>query len=261
MLCPRLARHFDRPLPESSARICRQTAKHGSNRRVSVVNLNESQHVWIPGQQLFGEMIPRPEQEARLHEIELLRQTEKLERFRSLVKKSMDSQVVEATTKTMDLSAQGSNSLQPLALGYEVVQDFDSASGDEQTMTEMVDRKRLTVVLTTSEEQATNCTGKVDLLDESTGRSVFEQNDPYGEDAGAELESLGSYITLSFDHMDGTEVAILERRIMGAQDTQGAEVLPTKCDGLLAMVANQSSNSMESECDTPANILVQSQTI
>jgi len=206
-------------------------------------------------------MIPRPEREARLHEIELLRQTEKLERFRFLVKVSTESQVVEATTKTMDLKGQGSNSLQPLALGYEVVQDFDSSSGDDQTMTEMVDRKRLTVVLTTSEEQATNFTGEVDLLLESTARSVFEQHDPDGEDEAAELESFGRYITSSFDHMDGTEVTILERRTMGAQNTEGAEVLSTKCDGLLAMIANESSNSIESECDTPADILVQSQTI
>ena len=259
ILCQHLARHFDRPLPESSARICRQRSNTGSNRRVSVVNLDESQHIWIPGQQLFGEMIPRPEREARLHEIELLRQAEKVERFRSLVKLSTERRGVEATRENM----LGSDLREPVALGYEIIHDFQADAGncDDRTCTEVVDRRGLAVVLTCSGQKGPSFTEEVELLTTSDHITASEQQGTNGEEEVGEFENLGSYKTVSFDHSDGTEVTILGRHTKAAQDTAEAQALSEKGEGLLPSICNVSSNFTNSECDTSPEVLVQSQTI
>jgi hypothetical protein len=49
-----LCRHYDRPLPQSSARIYHREGEH------DVIKTGDKQ-LWLPGQQLYGSMIPRPD--------------------------------------------------------------------------------------------------------------------------------------------------------------------------------------------------------
>jgi hypothetical protein len=209
MLYPRTARHFDRPLPESSARFCRQTSQAGSNRRVSVVNLNQSNSLWIPGQQLFGDMIPRPQREARIHEIELVCQKEKFERFRSLVKASMEMNIAGTTRKRLTVKKHRGHSQEPFAHGYEVIPAFhdDSCGGDDNLVTKVLERKRLTVVLPTGDEHATDTAEKKELVLESYCKYVYEVKDQdSSEEAEAtEIANLGRYKTVSKDQ-DGSQM-------------------------------------------------------
>lgn len=203
-LYPRAARHFDRPLPESSARFCRQTSQAGSNRRVSVVNLNQSNSLWIPGQQLFGEMIPRPQREARIHEIELVCQKEKFERFRSLVKASMEMNIAGKLRERLAVNKKRGDSQEPSAHGYEVIPVFhdDSCGGDDNLVTKVLDeRKRLTVVLPTGDEHATDTAENLELVLESYGKHVCEikDQDSSKEAEATETANLGRYNTVSKD--------------------------------------------------------------
>jgi hypothetical protein len=49
-----LCRHYDRPLPQSSARIYHRESPH------DIVE-SRNKALWLPGQQLYGSMIPRPD--------------------------------------------------------------------------------------------------------------------------------------------------------------------------------------------------------
>ena len=52
-----LARHHDRPLPQSSARVFTRDLAKGDQ----LVVKKDEKKAWVPGQQLHGSMIPRPE--------------------------------------------------------------------------------------------------------------------------------------------------------------------------------------------------------
>jgi hypothetical protein len=198
-----LARHFDRPLPESSARLCRSIPKRGATRRVSVVNLNTSP--WIPGQHLFGAMIPRPEHEAKMHEQELSRLTEKLGKFKSLVESVHKLNGEAAKNERRVLTKLGLDSDVPLSLGYEVVQDFDECDDSSCTSEPKHKHKhkktKIRIVLTSSNNYAKAFDTKDDLLLETDGISTYEVKSMYDfeceEEEGMEVVGLGRYNTLS----------------------------------------------------------------
>ena len=84
---------------------------------MSVVNLVKTTP-WIPGQQLYGAMIPRPEEEAKLHQGEALRQDENLTLIRRRVRQ------IRRNTGVPDKGRlrlkKGHESQIPASFGYEV---------------------------------------------------------------------------------------------------------------------------------------------
>jgi hypothetical protein len=67
-----LARHYDRPLPESTCRYIRKGTP--------VMDKNAA---WIPGQQLYGAMIPRPEQPHELNKSYIEKEQDRLKQFKT----------------------------------------------------------------------------------------------------------------------------------------------------------------------------------
>jgi len=177
---PTLARHFDRPLPESSARICRQKPPKMKSlrRKISIVDLNENNQVCIPGQQLYGELIPRPEEEALLHEKELLRKSARLERFRFVVNRMIEIHGIDTTREILTMNTEESESCEPFEVGYEVVPDFDnSTTGSREgnrSVPKGVQKKRISVVMTADETYSSDVTREFEILLESDGKSVYE---------------------------------------------------------------------------------------
>ena len=130
------------------------------NRRVSVANLQQTP--WIPGQQLFGVMIPRPEHEAKTFDAELERQQCKLDAFKRAVEQLKRG---EKPSLYKRLSSKlGSDSIR-----YEVI-----AEGDENEL-----RK---------------------AISESDGSTLGELEKPEAskqeEEEGLEIVGLGRYSTL-----------------------------------------------------------------
>lgn len=213
-----IARHFDRPLPESSARLCRQTSKSGANRRVSVVSLKKHEMPWIPGQQLFGEMIPRPEQDSQLHEIDLLRQREKLDRFRAAVKESVARNGIEATRERLALNKLGFDSQVPLSIGYEVVPEGFSTplDGNGEYAFERREKQRISVVLTSSDKKLAGCVNDTELLLENDGKCVYEvkpDDASYKSEEGTEI--IGRECYGSSSRKEDSEVCCKEQADCG----------------------------------------------
>ena len=166
-------------------------------------SLNKHETTWIPGQQLFGEMIPRPEQDSQLHEIDLLRQREKLDRFRAAVKESVARNGIEATRERLALNKLGFDSQVPLSLGYEVILEGFSMPSDENAeyTYERPERQRVSVVLTSSDKKMAGCVYDSKLLLESDGKFVYEvqpdDDASFKSEEGTEIILRGRYSSSS----------------------------------------------------------------
>mmetsp|Transcript_3353 Transcript_3353/g.7935 ORF Transcript_3353/g.7935 Transcript_3353/m.7935 type:complete len:1186 (-) Transcript_3353:1130-4687(-) len=117
-----LARHFDRPLPESSGRVCRKGKSRNcgrSSRRLSVVDISKEGEPWIPGQQLYGDLIPRPEYDISVYEQEVAVQEKAMRKFRARVKKIKNADGISQVARKV-LARLGHDEGSPMAFGYEV---------------------------------------------------------------------------------------------------------------------------------------------
>lgn len=195
------------------------------------MNLGESQGLWIPGQQLFGEMIPRPVEEARLHEIEVQRQQSRLERFRSLVKACIELNEVGAATYH--------------AHGYEVIPDFHggTCSVDDQAANEAPERIRTTVVLTTSNDNETVFVDGNNVLLESDGKSVYE------------VKRLVSY------EEQRTESAALGRFGNTSKDSEETQPSSNEGDALSTLMYSESWDKSDVGLHAAQEIIVRTVTI
>ena len=118
-----LTRHFDRPLPESSGRVCRKGKSRNcgrSSRRLSVVDISKKGEPWIPGQQLYGDLIPRPEYDMSVYEQEVAVQEKEMRKFRARVKKIKDADGISQAARKVLAKLGHDIHDSPMAFGYEV---------------------------------------------------------------------------------------------------------------------------------------------
>ena len=116
------ARHYDRPLSQSSSRVCREKPKEirrAHNRRVSVADIGRKNPL-IPGQQLYGCMIPRPEYDEKIHQYERAIAEQKMQSFKDCVGRinGLDGLSEFERRQLIRLDASAGT---PLSIGYEVV--------------------------------------------------------------------------------------------------------------------------------------------
>lgn len=117
------ARHYDRPLPQSSSRVCREMRPEHprvkKNRRVSVVDLG-AKNPLILGQQLYGSMIPRPEYDEGIHQYEKVVAERKMQSFKDCVGRinGLDGLSEFERKHLIKLDTLAGT---PMSIGYEVV--------------------------------------------------------------------------------------------------------------------------------------------
>ena len=113
------ARHYDRPLADSSARVCHDAPPRPESDRESP---------YIPGQQFYGAMIPRSEDENKLYQEEALRLRERLVRLQNRMKKPGSLPRKSTNKSATDLMNM------PSSLGYEIV---PTAASDEDVISDL----------------------------------------------------------------------------------------------------------------------------
>jgi hypothetical protein len=122
-----LARHHDRPLPQSSARIfCREQAMVLHDGAVKA-----SKPLWLPGQQLHGSMIPRPES---VHERNQELETKQLDRLLLFEARLAALKAAEASGGGLERIRKRVSMIrraeEPRASGFELVCTDDSLAGE-----------------------------------------------------------------------------------------------------------------------------------
>ena len=136
------ARHYDRPLPESSSRIYRIApirCRVKGNHRVSVTNLGKKDPL-IPGQQLYGTMIPRPEYDYNVHRNEIVLAEKNMKLFQSCMKQINDADNGLSEYEKKQLMKLDDFETTPMAVGYEVVPfDIGIAPLSEASSTDSID--------------------------------------------------------------------------------------------------------------------------
>lgn len=105
-----LARHYDRPLPESWARVCRKE-----------VEIDWAKSPRIPAQQLYGVMIPRPENASERNREMCGREQERLS-------------VLEKAAASQEAMRQRKEDGGPSSVGYELVHSFSESVFEETDM-------------------------------------------------------------------------------------------------------------------------------
>lgn len=132
-----LSRHYDRPLPQSSSRVYRKAPpcrNVRNNLRVSMAGLGR-QDMLIPGQQLYGAMIPRPEYEEEINQFEKVTADKEMDSFKDYLRQisKLDglSEYERKQLKRLDARA-----ATPMAIGYEVVpiEVCESVSTDTESI-------------------------------------------------------------------------------------------------------------------------------
>jgi len=117
-----LSRHYDRPLPQSSSRVCRERPARfriRDNRRVSIADLGRKNPL-IPGQQLYGSMIPRPEYDEDIHEFEQSIAEQKMRSFKDCIERINDLDGLSEFERKQLLKFDALEEI-PISIGYEVV--------------------------------------------------------------------------------------------------------------------------------------------
>jgi len=118
---PCSARHFDRPLPQSSSRVCRQNPKainRARKRRVSVAEIGRKNPL-IPGQQLYGDMIPRPEYDEKIFQYQRTVAEQKMQSFRERVKRINSLDGLSEYERRQLIKSEALMGT-PMSIGYEV---------------------------------------------------------------------------------------------------------------------------------------------
>jgi C2 domain len=222
-----LSRHFDRPLPQSSSRVCRKVPKlcRQSSRRMSVADIGGGP--WIPGQHLYGQMIPRPQHDENMHKEEALIGEKILKLFQDRVRDIKDAEgLSEFEQKQLLKLGVRPNSI-PMSFGYEVTPlliennynyskshksmaesrvtrsfdgsvssiDSDSNARHFNAMRREVSA-RVAVRLTSDKEQFMDNRESNDVVLESDGVSTYCISENMAEEEGLEVIGLGRYNTI-----------------------------------------------------------------
>jgi hypothetical protein len=154
---------------------------------------------WIPGQQLYGAMIPRPEREATLYIQEALRQKKRLVNLELLVKKSLRTGVPKSEGRK--LIKMGEDTNLPSSLGYEIAAaaDHEEPSREEEVNCVKHGVSRILVVLS-DDDGSFNLDPSDRLVLESDGTSTYTISPNCAieepEEEGVEIVGLGRLNTL-----------------------------------------------------------------
>jgi hypothetical protein len=223
-----LPRHFDRPLPDSSGRVCRKDEIKTcgrSSRRLSFVDFRKEEP-WIPGQQLYGDLLPRPEYDLSIYEQEVAIQEQALRKFRARVLKIKDADNDSIAARKV-LAQLGHDEGSPMAFGYEVAlqDDVSSSDGcdgpyDEQEEEQEEDRHdksrerthkfkslalgaRVTVRLTSDKKSFVQKRDLNQVVLTIDGDSTYCVSEDSPDEAGLEVIGMGRFSTdASFDQGD-----------------------------------------------------------
>jgi len=165
-----------------------------------VANLKETP--WIPGQHLFGVMIPRPEHETESMNQQMKTLNQKLQDFKTRVATANMSKG-DAKNGRLALTKLGFDSLVPLSFGYEIVPDSHECDNKAKSFNETLARpSRISIILTSDEMDAAGSQVRDEVVLETDGVSVYEvrssEESSEGEE-GLEVVGLGRYSTFSDD--------------------------------------------------------------
>ena len=161
---------------------------------------------WIPGQQLYGAMIPRPEYEYELHRDELAKQRVQFKKFQKQVLAKLDGEESSAEKKMLDFNASTT-----AHLGYEVVPHLTSDENGQEPQIDSnhndiyceTSQSRLSVLLSDNESVDSSGGDGGRIVLETDGDGTFSvsysQEDAMeddGEEAGFEVVACGRLLTI-----------------------------------------------------------------
>lgn len=173
---------------------------------------------WIPGQQLYGAMIPRPERQATLYRQEALRQRKQLANLDLLVKNNVPK------SEGRKLIRMGEDTYLPSSLGYEVVLDAgtDHEESPREEEVNYVEHRVLnsrTLVVLSDNDGCANSDRSERLVLESDGATTYATSPDYitdePEEEGVEIVGLGRLSTLCKSYDDDQDLLHLSRSIEG----------------------------------------------
>jgi len=211
-----LSRHHDRPLPQSSSRIYRKAPQRHDSKRVSVTKFG-MQTTLIPGQQLYGAMIPRPEYDEEIYQYQKGIAEKKMESFKEDMKQisKVDglSDYERSQLKRLDTQA-----ATPMSIGYEVVpfevceaESMDTESTDESKG----DPPRSSTLRNVSVKLMSDKVGYVDpreakdMILQSDGVKTYciHESSWEEEDQGMEVIGIGRFESFPYNRDNSEELA------------------------------------------------------
>jgi hypothetical protein len=140
---------------------------------------------WIPGQQLYGAMIPRPEREATLYRQEALQQRKRLANLELRMKKTLRTNG-EPKSEGRKLIKVGEDTKMPSSLGYEIVPDADHEEPPRE--------EEVVILADTDESVNLDRSGRLGLESDGTTTPNYTIEEP--EEEGVEIVGLGRLSTL-----------------------------------------------------------------
>jgi hypothetical protein len=221
---------------------------------------------WIPGQQLYGCMIPRPEDDEEIHREEAIVGERIMKAFQDRVKEIKDAEGLSEYERKQLLKLGVHVNSVPMAFGYEVTpllseqgeeeeQDTDDVSSDgnnervdfvkslssrRDNLLPSLSSSRVAVKLTSDKEDFVDNRESKDLVLESDGKTTYCISEPCtsqegGEEQeeGLEVIGLGRYNTM------GESTESFEEELLLADSNESLEV----DDRLCRKFASNSKNS------------------
>jgi len=210
-----LSRHHDRPLPQSSSRVCRKTPPpsnpHRMHRSISVTDIGKKTPL-IPGQQLYGCMIPRPEYDAEIHRHEKLVAEKKMQLFKECIKRIIGVDQLSDFERKQIMKSNGSEA-SPMSIGYEVVPidapeslsvDTETTDGTKTDSLKTYPQHSVCVKLTSDRSEYVGLKDARDLILESDGKSTYCKSE-YCEEVGEGVEVIDITHFHSFSSDSGSK--------------------------------------------------------
>jgi len=203
-----LSRHFDRPLPESSSRVCRKVPKPvgRSSRRFSVCDVKD-EDPWFPGQQLYGSMIPRPHGDEELHKEEAIMGERVLKLFADRVQGIQEAEGLSQHERKQLRKLGVRAGSHPMSIGYEVTplllendnqsQDSKCSSEELKSYAKRETSSRVAVKLTSDKQDFVDNLESKDVVLESDGKTTYCVSEYAAEEEGLEVIGLGRYNTMA----------------------------------------------------------------
>lgn len=188
---------------------------------MSVVELR-GQDKWIPGQQLYGRMIPRPEFDSEVHNSEVVVQASLLKKIQDRVRQIQDAKGLSEHER-LELRKLGVLANTPMSYGYEVVPlrngilDFEEPDEDNDDPRPKMKKDRsvrVAVKLMSDRNEYVETRESNKVVLESTGDSTYCISDNSGKEEGLEIVGLGRYSTTEdpMDLLENDELIIQSRK-------------------------------------------------
>jgi hypothetical protein len=242
-----LSRHFDRPLPDSSSVVCKDFAKlcRQNGHPMSVVT-DVHKDPWIPGQHLYGMMIPRPEEDEKVYRAEAVIGERVLKQFQDRVREIKDAEGLSEYEQNQLLKLGVRPNSIPMSFGYEVtpllVENDHCSSGDgavtlgrsnvgstfdNDSVSRLTNNNnhnnttigmnkevsvRVAVKLTSDMQQFVDDRESNDVVLESNGVSTYCISENAIDEEGLEVIGLGRYNTIVVEAVETYEEELRESK-------------------------------------------------